>query len=72
MIKTEQLRQNLSRQDLSSFGLEDMAFIKPIIVEGQTLYSIHAADGTPLTTVAQRDLAFATVRQHEMEPASVH
>lgn len=72
MIKTEQVRQSLSPQDMINFGLDDMAYIKAVMVDGQKLYAIHAADGTPLTMVKERALAFATVKQHEMEPASVH
>ena len=58
--------------DLGSYGLETLAYIKPIIIDGQKRHSIHAADGTPLTIIPERALAFATVRQHDLEPASVH
>lgn len=70
--KLELLKKTLSSQDLCSFGLEDIAYIKSVTVDGQKLHAIHAADGTPLTVVSERDLAFATVRQHDMNPASVH
>lgn len=55
-----------------AYGLETMAYIKPVMIEGKAMHAVHAADGTPLAMVAGRDVAFATVRQHEMEPASVH
>lgn len=61
-----------TRQDFNSFGLEDLAYIKSVLIEGQLLHAVHAADGTPLTVLTGRELAFATVRQHEMEPLSVH
>ncbi|MGK4495594.1 DUF1150 family protein, partial [Klebsiella pneumoniae] len=66
------LKKTASPRDLGSFGLEDIAYIKSVVVDGQHLHAIHAADGTPLTVVAERELAFATVRQHDMAPASVH
>lgn len=72
MIRLEQLKQKLSNDDLVHLGLEDTAYVKSIIVDGHNMYVIHAADGTPLTMVAERETAFATIRQHEMEPASVH
>jgi len=72
IIKTETPKHQLSANDLGSLGLEDMAYVKMVTVDGQKLHAIHAADGTPLTVVAERDLAFATVLQHEMQPASVH
>jgi hypothetical protein len=64
--------RSLSRQDFNAFGLEDLAYVKSVDIEGQKFHAIHAADGTPLTIINGRDLAFATVRQHEMEPLSVH
>ncbi len=35
-------------------------------------YSIHAADGTPLAVLPEWDIAVAAVRQHGLEPVSVH
>lgn len=72
MNKLELLKRTLSIRDLGSLGLDDVAYVKSVTVDGQKLHAIHAADGTPLTVVAERDIAFATVRQHEMSPASVH
>jgi len=66
------VRQTQSSLDLGPYGLETMAYVKQVTVDGQIYHSIHAADGTPLTIIAERDLAFATVRQHDLEPASVH
>ncbi|MGE4351144.1 MAG: DUF1150 family protein [Bdellovibrionales bacterium] len=62
----------LSPEELALFGIEDMAYIRPIVVAGRKLHVIHAADGTLLTAVTDRDLAFVTIRQHEMHPHSVH
>lgn len=70
--KLDLLKKNLSTRDLGSVGIEDTAYIKSVTIDGQKLHAIHAADGTPLTVVAERELAFATVRQHDMQPASVH
>jgi hypothetical protein len=67
-----ELKKTISSQDFTSFGLEDMAYVKTVDIEGQKLHAVHAADGTPLTIINTRELAFATVRQHEMEPLSVH
>jgi len=35
-------------------------------------FAVHAADGTQMAVIADRDIAFAVVRQHELEPLSVH
>jgi hypothetical protein len=70
--KTESASHSLSSREFGSLGIDDVAYVKSVVIDGQKLHAIHAADGTPLTVVAERELAFATVRQHEMSPASVH
>lgn len=61
-----------SARDFAAFGVDIVAYVKPVTVNGTAGYAIHAADGTPLTLVPGRDAAFAAVRQHDMEPVSVH
>lgn len=42
-------------------------------VEGVTvIYSVHRPNGDRLALVADRNLAFALARQHDMAPVSVH
>jgi len=67
----EKLR-TMSRGDLASFGMNDLAFVKATRVKGQTHYAIHAADGTEMAVVPSRDLAFAVIRQHDLEAVDVH
>ncbi len=71
MPAAEQLRI-MSDQDLAVLGLQDLAYIKRVIIDGANAYSIHAADGTAIAVMDDREVAFATVRQHELEPVSVH
>lgn len=37
-----------------------------------TVYAVHGEDGEQLALVANRDLAFALARQHDMAPVSAH
>ena len=62
----------ISTQDLAALGLQDVAYVKPVVVEGKAAYAVHAADGTPIAVLSNRDVAFIAVRQHELEPVSVH
>lgn len=71
MSGIERVRQ-MSRQELALFGMQDTAYVKPVVVDGARGYAIHAADGTVPSVVADRDIAFAMLRQHGLEPASVH
>jgi hypothetical protein len=53
-------------------GLQQLAYVKPTVVNGVTGFSIHAADGTQIGMAPSRDIAFAAVKQHELEPVSLH
>lgn len=58
--------------DLASWGIEDVAYVKPIFAEGADAYGIFAADGTELAQVENRDEAIITIRQNDLEALSVH
>jgi hypothetical protein len=67
----EQMRQ-MTANDLAMFGMQDIAYVKPVVVDGNAGFAIHAADGTQMALLGDRDIAFAVVRQNELEPVSVH
>jgi hypothetical protein len=71
MQTMEQMRL-MTANDLTMFGVPDIAYVKPVVVDGNAGYAIHAADGTQMAVIADRDIAFAVVRQNELEPVSVH
>jgi hypothetical protein len=71
MDRIERIRQ-ISARELALFGMQDLAYVKPVVVDGTFGYAVHAADGTQIALLADRDVAFATVRQHDLEPLSVH
>lgn len=62
----------LSSTEFTALGVGALAYVKEVTAEGKTAFAIHGADGTPLALAANRDLAFAVVRQNELEPVSVH
>ena len=61
-----------------------IVYVRPVLVadlpselqaqaEGfETIYAVHRPDGERLALVADRALAFALARQHDMAPVSVH
>lgn len=61
-----------SQIDLANWGIEDVAYVKPIDVDGADAYGIFAADGTELAQMNNRDEAIVTVRQNDLEALSVH
>lgn len=66
------LSRDMSLVDFATFGVEQLAYIKPVVIEGTPAYAVHGADGRPLAAVGDRDVAFALVRQNDLEPVSVH
>lgn len=61
-----------SPQDFAALGLHQVAYVRPEVLNNQIFWSIHAADGTELARLVDRDTAFAACRQNELEPLSVH
>ena len=64
--------RHMSARELAHFGMQDIAYIKHVIVNGDAGYAIHAADGTQIAELPDWGIAHATVRQHDLEPLSVH
>jgi hypothetical protein len=64
--------RQMSERELGLLGMEDVAYVKRITVDGAEVFAVHAADGTQIAVMADRDVACAVVRQHNMEPVSVH
>ena len=71
MNEFEHIR-HMSSRELALFGMQDLAYVKPVLVDGVIAFAVHAADGTQVTVLPDREIALATVRQHDLEPLSVH
>lgn len=62
----------------------NIVYVKPVAVadlpqevrdqagDAEILYSVHREDGEQLALVANRRLAFALAREHDMAPVAVH
>ena len=64
--------RHLSTEQLAQLGMQQIAYVKPVVVNGTSAFAIHAADGTPMAIAAGLDVAVAAIVQHEMVPAQVH
>ena len=65
-------RIEFGRAELPPLIDPTVAYVKAVTIEGVRAYAIYLADGTQLAIAPSREIAFAAVRQHELEPASVH
>ncbi|MBF0305228.1 MAG: DUF1150 family protein [Alphaproteobacteria bacterium] len=65
--------RHMSLQDLALWGMQDVAFVKRVPLEDERIgWAIHAADGSQMGLAPDRETAFAAIRQHDLEPLSVH
>ena len=64
--------RELSSQDWARFGVQEIAYIRPVVVNGVPAMSIHAADGTPIGAAPNAELAIAAIEQHELAAVRVH
>jgi hypothetical protein len=76
----------ISVEALRGLGAPKMVYIREVAaadvqdeIEGiedldadATLFAVHAADGTPMALVDEREAAFAAAREYDYEPVSVH
>jgi hypothetical protein len=77
---------NVTPEALAAMGGGRIAYIKPIrsedvpalfpqvpqIAPGVQLFSLHAADGTPMMLTDSREAAMANAWSQELETVSVH
>lgn len=59
-------------RDFEALGMEQLAYVKPVEVDGRAAFAVHAADGTELAVMPDREVARAAIRQYDLEPVSVH
>ena len=71
-MNTESRNLQITQQDLMRLGADRLAYIKAVSMQDKLIWRIHAADGTEMADVGNRDLAFAACLQQGLEPVSVH
>ena len=73
----------ISKFDFTGFG-PDLVYVKTVLVadlpealrdkagDVENLFAVHNTKGQQLALVADRELAFALARQHDMKPQTLH
>lgn len=64
--------RHITPDQLQQLGMSQIAYVKPIMLNGSAMFAIHGADGSPMAVADDRDLAVAAIKQHEMIPTLVH
>jgi hypothetical protein len=71
-LAEDPLSPMMSENAFALWGVEDVAYIKRVALDGELAWAIFAADGTSLGAVPDRDLAFAAAIQNDRIAVSVH
>ena len=74
MQHSEILQYPMSANDFQMLGMNHVAYVKQLNKGGGSpRFSVYAANGIEIALMeGNRDVAFATVRQYDLEPVSVH
>jgi hypothetical protein len=64
--------RHITQDQLQQLGLSQLAYVKPVMLNGTAMFAIHGADGSPMAVAEDRNLAMAAIVQHEMIPTLVH
>ncbi|MGD1935705.1 MAG: DUF1150 family protein [Candidatus Phaeomarinobacter sp.] len=76
----------MNSQDFAAFGAPKTVYVREVgpdavreVIGDETdiptdarFFAVHAADGTRMAIVDDRDAAFAGARQYDLDPVSVH
>ncbi len=64
--------KKLSPQDFLSYGMQDVAYVREIHVDGRDGFAVHAADGTPLSVMDSLEEALHIIHHNDLESAILH
>jgi hypothetical protein len=71
MTEVDAIRQ-LSPQQLLALGLNDIAYLREVPVDGGTAVAIFAANGQPLAVLPDEGQARAAANEHGLAAFTVH
>jgi hypothetical protein len=66
------LNGKFSTSDLIYLGLDELAYVKPIKEDGESIFGIFAADGEKIGMAPELELARAMAIQSDLYPVNVH
>ncbi len=67
----ERLRR-ITAQELLALGLEHIAYVRPVTIDGGTAVAIFAANGKQIALAPDLGAAFAAAWENGLAPVTVH
>lgn len=71
MEEGRQILRNLSNQDFLAFGVNQIAYIKPVKVLDRKAFALYGADGAALAVIDSLEGAMMAVQQNDMEAVTL-
>lgn len=73
ITKTETVDAHaISRQQLLALGLNDVAYVRDVKVDGDIVFGIFAANGQQLAVMPDRETAVAAAWENGLAPVTLH
>ena len=61
----------ITAEQLGQLGVSQIAYLKPVIVNGAAVFAIHAADGTPMAGVSDQGVTLFEAVEEAPLPAAL-
>jgi hypothetical protein len=71
MVTAEKLR-DISQQDLALLGADDLAYVRPILLDDEIVFAVTAADGRQIAIAEDLDAAVQAAQEYSYYTVSVH
>ena len=71
MVNNDRLR-DISEQDLAQLGADDLAYVRPIILEKETVFAVTSADGRQIAIAEDFETAVLAAHENSFYTVSVH
>lgn len=62
----------ISQQDLAVLGIGEIAYLRPVSVQGELIVAVMGADGRQVGLAPDRDSAVVAALQHDLLVVPVH
>ena len=70
--RIQKVLRELTAQDFLSFGMQDVAYVREVQIDGQIGFAVHAADGTPLSVMDSLAEATTLIHHNDLETVVLH
>jgi len=64
--------QTISPEAFAMLGVPNLAYVRPVQVEGVNVWGVYTANGQQIGVAESREIALALARQSDFEPVNVH